>query len=115
MCHDSPLTPRREQIFWLKGVYADRAPSQLSLLVRGLEDIEPRTFHFVRWRQRRISEHLYRNPLKGLFSVPDLAYAVNIVFSLLALLFVFDSICGEKEAETLKLTLSTSFSSKYFE
>ena len=44
----------------------------------------------------------------SLFTTPDYGYIVNIVVSLLSLLFVFDSICGEKERGTLKLLLANS-------
>jgi ABC-type transport system involved in multi-copper enzyme maturation permease subunit len=50
----------------------------------------------------------YRNPLFSLFQTPDVAYVVTVVVSLLALLFVFDAVCGEKERGTLKLVLSNS-------
>lgn len=49
-----------------------------------------------------------RNPLLGLVRTPDFVYIVNVVLSLLAILFVFDAICGEKESGTLRLILSNS-------
>jgi len=50
----------------------------------------------------------YSNPIFTLFMPPDFVYVVNIVLSLLALLFSFDTICGEKEDQTLKLMLTNS-------
>lgn len=50
----------------------------------------------------------YSNPIFTLFQPPDFIYIVNIVLSLLAILFSFDSIAGEKENQTLKLMLVNS-------
>jgi ABC-type transport system involved in multi-copper enzyme maturation permease subunit len=47
-----------------------------------------------------------RNLLFFLFTPPDFASIVKVILSLLAMLFVFDSISGEKESGTLKLLLS---------
>lgn len=58
------------------------------------------------WQTRKVQEDRYENPLLRLFTTPDYAYIINIVISLLAMLFVFDSICGEKEQGTLKLLLA---------
>jgi ABC-type transport system involved in multi-copper enzyme maturation permease subunit len=57
---------------------------------------------------RSSDDRLGRNILLDVFQAPDFAYVVNIVLSLLALLFVFDSVCGEKEHGTLKLLMSNS-------
>ena len=61
---------------------------------------------------RRYSRNLgmasQRNPLAGLLRIPDLVYVVSVVLSLLAILFAFDSICGEKESGTLRLILSNA-------
>ncbi len=46
------------------------------------------------------------NPLLRIFSSIDIAFVVGIVFSLLAILFVFDSFSGEREQGTLRLVLS---------
>ena len=50
----------------------------------------------------------YSNPIFNLFQPPDFVYIVNIVLSLLAILFAFDCISGEKENQTLKLMLTNS-------
>jgi ABC-type transport system involved in multi-copper enzyme maturation permease subunit len=46
------------------------------------------------------------NPLLNIFSSLDLTLAYNIVISLLAMLFTFDAISGEKDSGTLRLLLS---------
>ena len=89
-------------------MYGDRPPQPLGFFVRGLEDDLPTQVHTSLWMSRRINESYYSNPLFSLFATPDYSYIVNIVVSLLALLFVFDAVCGEKERGTLKLMLAHS-------
>ena len=91
-----------------EGIYGGRAPKPLGVFVSGLEDRLPTQVNVSRWRSREVEEQRYQNPLFRLFATPDYAYIVNIVISLLALLFVFDAICGEKESGTLKILLSNS-------
>jgi ABC-type transport system involved in multi-copper enzyme maturation permease subunit len=90
------------------GIYGDRAPLPLGVFVNGLEHDLPSQVNVSLWQTRKVQEDRYENPLLRLFATPDYAYVVNIVISLLALLFVFDSICGEKEQGTLKLLLANS-------
>ena len=84
-----------------------RPPQALSILARGLDDDLPTRISARNWLNSG-SEQLLHNLLFQIFQTPDFVYVINIVTSLLALLFVFDSICGEKEAGTLKLLLSNS-------
>ena len=87
-----------------------RRPQNLSILARGLEGNLPTQVNSGRWGwfvQTR-EDRLSRNMLFDIFQTPDFVYVINIVMSLLALLFVFDSVCGEKEQGTLKLLLSNS-------
>ena len=99
---------RLNNLIYEQGVYGDRPPRPLGFFVRGLEDDLPTQVHTSLWMSRRINEGFYRNPLFVLFATPDYGYLVNIVVSLLALLFVFDAVCGEKERGTLKLILANS-------
>lgn len=98
----------RDLLFDGGGIYGDRGPRPLGVFVKGLEDDLPAQVNVSLWQTRRVEEARYQNPLSRLFATPDYAYIVNIVISLLALLFVFDAICGEKERGTLKLLLSNS-------
>ena len=88
----------------LKG---SRKPQPTSILARGLEASLPIT---VTWNDRPVTsgDRLGRNWMLEVFRSPDLVYVVNLVVSLLALLFVFDSVCGEKESGTLKLLLANA-------
>ena len=96
-----------DDLLW-KGVYDDRSPQPLRMFVRGLDDEVPLQVHTSMGLSRRVHDAFYRNPVFALFATPDLNYIVNIVVSLLAMLFVFDAVCGEKERATLKLMLANS-------
>lgn len=50
------------------------------------------------------------NPLPILFPPLDLVFIVTIIMSLMAILFSYDAICGEREKGTLKLMVSTGIS-----
>ena len=86
-----------------------RAPQRLSLLARGLEGTLPtrvsaKSWHNVYSGDQRLSTNL----LSQIFQTPDFVYIITIVTSLLTLLFVFDSVCGEKQQGTLKLLLANA-------
>ena len=86
-----------------------RQPRSASILARGLDNeipIEVPAFGAIRGLSS--AERAGRNALREVFQAPDFVYVVNVVMSLLALLFVFDSICGEKDQGTLKLLLAHS-------
>ena len=86
-----------------------RQPAPLAVLARGLEGSLPSRISSGGWFVVQSSEdRLGRNILLEIFQAPDFVYVVNLVLSLLALLFVFDSVCGEKERGTLKLLLANS-------
>ncbi len=91
-----------------RGIYSPRPPRVLSFLSKGLEESMPSQVHVSRGHTRKVNEELFKNPLFLLVATPDFSYIVNIVLSLLALIFVFDTICGEKERGTLRLVLSNS-------
>jgi ABC-type transport system involved in multi-copper enzyme maturation permease subunit len=55
-------------------------------------------------------KYTQENPLLNIFSSLDLTLVYRIVISLLAMLFVFDAISGEKENGTLRLLLSQKVS-----
>jgi len=46
------------------------------------------------------------NKLFKLFTTPDPLYVIKVILSLCAMLFAFDVVCGEKEAGTLRQSLS---------
>jgi len=85
-----------------------RRPRPLSILARGLDGVLPMQISSGRWWNQSSDDRLGRNMLLEIFRAPDLVYIINIVLSLLALLFVFDAVCGEKERGTLKILLANS-------
>jgi ABC-type transport system involved in multi-copper enzyme maturation permease subunit len=90
------------------GLSAEKRPSALSVFSIGLEKEMTRSATVHMWQETQVGGSKYANPLFLLYQTPDVAYIVNIVISLLAILFVFDTISGEKEEGTLKLMLSNS-------
>ncbi len=70
-----------------------RQPSYFQVLVLGI-DREARQENFV------------SNPLAALLSRLDFVTIVTIIFSLMAILFSYDAISGEREAGTLRLLLA---------
>ena len=97
-----------DDLIYNRGVYRTRAPYPLSVFAHGLENDVPTLVHTSMWVSRKIDEGSYRNPIFSLFATPDFSYIITIVVSLLALLFVFDAVCGEKERGTLKIVLANS-------
>lgn len=84
-----------------------RQPQLLSIFAKGLDGLLPAQSQ----TQSRFSsdgDRLSKNLLLEIFQTPDFVYVVNLVISLLVLLFVFDAVSGEKERGSLKLLLSNS-------
>jgi len=108
------------------GVTKDPRPPMLGIFAIGLEKQMSRSFMIPGYSMTREGEggrvvystskligimpegSKYSNPVFTLFMPPDFIYIINIVLSLLALLFSFDCISGEKEDQTLKLMLTNS-------
>ena len=98
----------RRALFRNEGVsYATPVPA-LSSIVQGLTPQTPVAVNATAERVTNIDRAATANPLKDLYQSPDLTYVVGIVLSLLAILFVFDSVSGEKESGTLRLALSNA-------
>ena len=85
-----------------------REPQMLGTLVKGVENAAGRMSH-SHLTEVGISESKYEsNPLTAVFGAFDLMFIVKMVLSLFAILLVYDTICGEREKGTLKLSLSNS-------
>jgi len=91
-----------------RGVQNEKAPNALSVFAMGLERELSRSVSVSRWQEAKLGRSKYANPLYTLFPAPDLLYIVNIVGSLLAVLFAFNAISGEHESGTLKLVMANS-------
>ena len=90
------------------GFRAEKPPNPLSVFAVGLEREMSRSLYVSRSQEVKLGRSKYANPLFTLFSAPDLVYIVNIVGSLLALLFAFDAVCGEKQEGTLRLIMANA-------
>ncbi|MBL7170399.1 MAG: ABC transporter permease [Candidatus Omnitrophica bacterium] len=56
----------------------------------------------------RFESEYEENPIIHLFSIIDLRYFIGIIMGLLAIIFSYDAVSGEKEAGTLRLVVSYS-------
>ena len=90
-----------------RGAKAFRKPSPFSIFSVGLEYYLPTTIHSDPQDGINFSnDRGMDNPQSLLLGKIDLLFNVSIVISLLAILFTFNSVSGEKEMGTLKLALS---------
>ncbi|MFH1569983.1 MAG: ABC transporter permease subunit [Gemmatimonadota bacterium] len=90
------------------GSQVEKAPNPLSVFAVGLEREVSRSIGISRSQEAKLGRSKYASPLYTLFPAPDLVYIVNIVGSLLAVLFAFNAISGEQESGTLRLLMSNA-------
>lgn len=83
-------------------------PSPLSVFANGLGDALPGYFGMTRNGIIHGAPALVSDSLSYLLGHLDFLFLVSTVFSLLALLFTFDAVAGEREAGTLRITLANS-------
>ncbi len=95
-------------VFYDAGQKESVPPPPLSSVAQGLRPVMPAMVQTRAWGSQMIGRGGGVNPLTRLLPAPDLVYVVSVVLSLLAILFAFDSICGEKESGTLRLMMSNS-------
>jgi len=85
-------------------------PKQLSIFAHGLEDAMESTFFLQRAAKFSKRVPAESNPIFAAIRIPDIAYVVMVVVSLLAMFHTYDSISGERESGTLGLILSNPIS-----
>lgn len=84
-----------------------RPPSSLGFLVSGIENATGRNTPISSYDEPALTDSKYNElSILAIFGQLDLLLIIRIVFSLLALLFTYNTICGEREQGTLKLMLS---------
>ena len=81
-------------------------PTPLSVFANGLEEVLPTYLGMTRNGVRQGSTGLAQASLAYVLGNLDFLFIVGTVFSLLALLFTFDAVAGEREAGTLRINLS---------
>ena len=85
----------------------DRSPKLLSIFNEGVDKRKGNTVTVGHGYVPAVAEHHGSdNPYLNIFSSIDFTIICQVVMSLLALLFSYDAISREKEAGTLRLTLS---------
>ena len=82
-------------------------PTPLSVFANGLADTLPSYLGMTRNGITQGAPTLVSS-LSNLLGHLDFLFVVGTVFSLLALLFTFDAVAGEREAGTLRITLANS-------
>ena len=83
-------------------------PTPLSVFARGLEESLPSYLGMTRNGVKHGSTSLGEGSLSSALGNLDFLFVVSTVFSLLALLFTFDAVAGEREAGTLRVTLANA-------
>jgi len=92
-----------------EGAIAVIRPTPLSIFAKGLDENLRRSYHRGSGGTIGVSSKQQPvNILLELFTTPDLLYVVKTILSLCAMLFAFDMVCGEKEAGTLRQSLSNN-------
>ncbi|NLD37540.1 MAG: ABC transporter permease subunit [Desulfatiglans sp.] len=82
-----------------------RRPDPMQIFVTGITHDVGRQAPIARVI-KLYNSHYSENTIFAVFRSMDLMFIVQIVLSLFAILFTYDSICGEKEAGTLKLSFA---------
>ena len=92
------------------GFTVTRPPTPLRFVVdNNLDDVPTARYVSTRnaWLPANASTH--RQQTAGVWDI-DLSFIVTVVFTFLAVVLTFDSVCGEREQGTLKLLLTTGVS-----
>lgn len=89
--------------------WADRPPSPLGFLALG-KDVGPGSSVQVKLMEvpAGVAQRSRANPLLAIFGEVDGARVVEVLVSLLVLLFAYDSVSGERERGTLPLTFANA-------
>ncbi len=83
-------------------------PAPLSVFSKGLAESLPSYLGMARNGIKHGIPALSEVPLSSALGQLDFVFLISTVFSLLALLFTFDAVAGEKEAGTLRITLANA-------
>lgn len=92
-------------------LYVDRPPNPLSLFNVGLDKRLGNTLEVYHGYVPTLWDatlHGSDSPFMNIFSSIDLAFIFEVVLSLIALIFAYDALAGERERGTLRLVLMNS-------
>ena len=86
-----------------------REPRPMQIFVSGVHFDIGRYSVISSWQDIRLRQSAYSiEPIFAVFRALDFIFIVQIVLSLITIVFTYDLICGEKESGTLRLMLSNS-------
>ncbi|MFI5250907.1 MAG: ABC transporter permease [Bacteroidota bacterium] len=85
-----------------------RHPSALSVIAQGLENILPRYYEFNQDGYKQGDASVAEQSTLSAQGKLDFSFIIQIIISLIVMLFASDVISGEKELGTLRVTLSNS-------
>ena len=83
-------------------------PTPLSVFANGLTEALPSYLGMTRNGIVQGPPAIFSEPISYLLGHLDFLFVVNVVFSLLALLFTFDAVAGERETGTLRINLANA-------
>lgn len=98
---------RPSHLIW-RGVRVHTRPNPLKIFARGVDDQNGMTVNVNCRRPPDFETADIASPLHLLFPPIDMVTFVGVIMSLLAIVFGYDAVCGEKERGTLRLMLSYS-------
>ncbi|MCE5272444.1 ABC transporter permease subunit [bacterium] len=97
--------------FMRVGVKINKEPEALEALVSGVKDIAGNTAWVADEHQTVLEgSKSGTNPFFAVFGGFDLTFVVSVIFSLLAFLYSYNTVSGEKEKGTLRLLLANQIS-----
>lgn len=98
-----------EDSWWGLENIAFRKPNTMQIFVAGVNYDIGRNAEISTWVEPKLENSNYSDDtLFAVFRFIDLAFIVQVVLSLFAILFTYDAINGERELGTLKLALSNA-------
>jgi ABC-type transport system involved in multi-copper enzyme maturation permease subunit len=106
----------RAQASWMGvSVNAYRAPDPLQILCGGITNSIGRFSPISTMAPARLRHSAYTDePLYAVFGPIDPAFVVVVVFSLMAIVFSYDAVNGEREAGTLRLAFANAIPRRLF-
>jgi ABC-type transport system involved in multi-copper enzyme maturation permease subunit len=98
-----------ENSWWGIQNRAYREPDAMQVFVSGVDYDIGRLSQISTWTEVKLENSAYSDDsLFAIFRFVDFTFIVQVVLSLFAILFTYDSINGERESGTLKLALSNN-------
>ncbi len=91
----------------MEGILVEKPPEPMQVGYSGLAETEGIARVQTFFEPQTLGS-LDKNPVLPLFPTPDILYVVATVLSLMAFVFSYDAIAGERETGTLKLMMSYS-------